>query len=336
MPAVPLSVIIPTYNRSGYVRDCLTALRDSGVPGLEVIVADDGSTDDTRDVVAATDPAAKYLWRPNTGTPTIPRNTAFAASSGRYVAFLDCDDRWLPGVPAKAVALLDRYPEVDVLFADARMGNPAQGFRSWIEVAGQEAFFRLPHREPEPGFRVLDRGPFFRRMAERNAVFIGACVMRREAFAASGMFDPALCGAADWELWTRMSARFTFGFLNEPLAVYVRHDDNMSDNHDRMVGEFCQALRNVLVKCELSAADRTHVRGRLRHMLFHHGYLAYDAGQYADARSRFWQAIRAGALDPKTAAYWAASAMPRGVVSLARRAKRAAFPGWTGAPTPPK
>lgn len=333
-----LSVIVPTYNRSGYVRECLTALRESGVPDLEVIVADDGSNDDTKDVVAATDPHAKYLWQPNTGTPTVPRNTAFAASTGRYVGFLDCDDRWLPGIPAKAVALLDRHPEVDVLFADATMGNPEHGFRSWIEVAGQDAFFRLPHREVELGFRILERSPFFHRMAERNAVFIGACVMRREAFEQSGLFDPKLCGAADWELWTRMSTRFTFGFLNEPLAVYTRHTDNMSDNHDRMVGEFCQALRNVLVKCDLTAADRTHVRERLRHMLFHYGYLAYDSGRYADARVRFWHAIRAGKADLLTLAYWSVCTMPRGLVRAARRLKQAGLPirlGRSDNPTPP-
>src|SRR2546421_3478299 len=116
-----LSCIIPTYNRSGYVRECLVALRESGVPDLEVIVSDDGSTDDTREVVAATDPRAKYLYQPNTGTPATARNAAFAVSRGRCVGFLDCDDAWLPDAPSKAVALLDRYPDVDAVFADARM-----------------------------------------------------------------------------------------------------------------------------------------------------------------------------------------------------------------------
>ena len=143
----PLTVIVPTYNRSGYVRECLVALRESGVPDLEIIVADDGSTDDTKAVVAATDPRAKYLWQSNTGTPATARNAAFAASTGKYVGFLDCDDAWLPGVPAEAVRLLDAHPDVDVLFTDARMGNPQEGYVSWIEVAGQDEFFRLPHLE---------------------------------------------------------------------------------------------------------------------------------------------------------------------------------------------
>ena len=64
-----LSVIIPTYNRSGYVRQCLRSLRACGVDGLEIIVADDGSTDDTEQVVAATDPDARYFRQANTGTP---------------------------------------------------------------------------------------------------------------------------------------------------------------------------------------------------------------------------------------------------------------------------
>ena len=319
-----LTCIIPTFNRSGYVRACLAALGECGVPDLEVIVSDDGSTDDTAAVVAA-HPPAKYLWQPNTGTPATARNAAFTLSRGRYVGFLDCDDAWLPNVPAKAARLLDRYPEVDVLFADARMGSPHDGYDSWIESAGQEAFFRLPHREPEPCFRVLERRPFFRRMAARNPVFIGACVMRREAFAASGGFDPTLRGAADWDLWLRMATRFTFGYLHEPLAIYTRHPDNMSGNHAHMVGEFCQALRNVL-RCDLPAADRRHVRDRLRKQLFNHAYLAYDRGDLGEARGRFAEAIRAGDRRPMTLALAAACRLPGWMTQRLRRLKQGVAP----------
>lgn len=317
----PLTCIIPTFNRSAYVRDCLIALRESGVHDLEIIVADDGSTDDTKDVVAATNPHAKYLWQPNSGTPATARNAAFAISRGRYVGFLDCDDAWLPGVPAKAVALLDRHPEVDALFADARMGNPTEGFQSWIESGGQSAFFELPHREVEPGFRVLEREPFFKRMAFRNAVFIGATIVRREAFEAIGGFDPTLCGAADWELWLRMAHRFTWAYLAEPLAIYTRHLDNMSSNHDRMIGEFAMALRNVLAKCDLTPAERHDIRDRLKAQLYGHAYLAYDRGDYREARRRFASYLKAAGPEPRGLAYWVACALPFGVMGRLRRFK---------------
>lgn len=318
-----LTVIVPTYNRSEYVRRCLLALQHSGVPDLQIIVADDGSTDDTKEVAAATNSNAVYLWQPNSGTPATARNAAFALATGRYVGFLDCDDEWLPAVPAKVVALLDRYLDVDVLFADARMGNPEQGFTSWIEEAGQKAFFELPHREPEPGYRILERGPFFRRVALRSPLFIGAMVMRREAFEQAGMFDASLRGAADWDLWLRMSHRFTFGFLAEPLAVYTRHRDNMSSDHDRMIGEFCQTLRNTLARPELSSDERQYIAGRLRQMLYDHAYLAYDRGLVAEARGRFWAALRAGDVRPVTAALWLTCCLPGGVVRRVRGVKRA-------------
>ena len=319
-----LTCIIPTYNRAAYVRDCLVALRTCGLPDLEVIVSDDGSTDDTAAVVAETDPRAKYLWRPNAGTPSIARNAAFAISTGRYVGFLDCDDAWLPGTAAAAVRLLDRYPEVDVLFADARMGNPDEGYVSWIDSAGQDAFFQLPHREPQPGFRVLDRRALFRRMAVRNPLFIGACVMRREAFATSGGFDPGLRGAADWDLWLRMASRFTFGFLHAPLAIYTRHLENMSSDHDHMIGEFCQTLANTLRHCELLPEDQHWIRRQLRHHLFSHAYLAYDRGDTAEAARRFRRAVAAGDSRPMTLALAAACLLPAAAVRRLRRLKQGA------------
>lgn len=318
-----LSVIIPTYNRSAYVRDCLRGLRACGLDDLELIVADDGSTDDTRDVVAATDPAAVYLWQPNSGTPSTARNLGFARSTGRYVAFLDCDDGWLPDAPARAVGLLDRHPDVAVLFADARMGNPEQGYVSWIESAGQAAFRALPHAAREPGFRVLDRGPFFRRMAERNPVFIGAVVLRRAAFARTDGFDPDLRGAADWDLWMRMAAGFTFAYMDEPLAVYSRHLDNMSSDQEHMVGEFCAALEKAEAIPGLPTDDRAWVAERRRTQMFYHAYIAYEAGRYAVARSRFRAAIRAGHASRAARLLYLICHLPGGVIRRLRRAKHA-------------
>jgi glycosyltransferase involved in cell wall biosynthesis len=318
-----LSVIMPTYNRAGYVRQCLRSLRACGVDGLEVVVADDGSTDDTAQVVAA-DPAAKYFRQVNTGTPATARNRGFELSGGRHVAFLDCDDEWLPDAPARAVELLDRYPEVDVLFAEARMGNPAEGYRSWIDTGGQAAFFELPCSRPEADFRVLERGPFFRRLAERNPVFIGAVVMRREAFVRSGGFDPELRGAADWELWLRMASRMTFGYLDRPLAVYTRHLDNMSSDHDGMCREFCLALKKARDKCVWLAPDqRARVEERLRHHLFSHAYHAYERGDRGAARARFADLLCECGWEARGAAYWALCALPFGLAGGLRRLKHA-------------
>jgi len=344
-----LSVIIPTYNRAELVRECLASLRAAGVGSqasgiggretgpttdhrpptpdsrLEVIVADDGSTDDTREVVEREWPGAKYLWQPNSGTPATARNLGFAESRGKYVAFVDCDDRWLPGVAGQVLRLLEEHPQIDVLFTEARMGNETEGYRSWIEMGGEQAFFELPCEQPAAGLRILARRPFFRRMAVRNAVFISAVVMRREAFERSGGFDPALRGAADWELWLRMASQMTFAYFEQPLAVYTRHLDgaaNMSSDHDGMGAEFIRALEGVLRKCpHLPAEDRRLVERQLKHHLFGHAYAAYDRGENGVARRRFAELRRAGGLTAGSAAYEALCWLPAPVTGGLRRIK---------------
>lgn len=281
-----LSVIIPTYNRPEFVVDCVESLNRAGVEGIEIVVVDDGSTDRTREVVEGLG-CCRYIFQENQG-PAAARNNGFSRCTGEYVAFVDSDDRWFPGVAGTILNLFERHPEVDVIFTDAQMGNEHDGFQSWIEIAGEKTFAELPSRDDTDGFRVLEKEAFFRRMAVRNAVFISAVVMRRRAFETSGGFDPKLCGAADWELWLRMASTLQFGFFPEALSVYTRHDNCMSNDHEIMRADFIGALESVRNKCvSLSNADRDLVSKQLSHHLFSHAYSAYDRGDLKLARTRF-------------------------------------------------
>lgn len=323
-----LSVIIPTYNRSGFVRDCLISLRNSGVSDLEVIVSDDGSTDDTAEVVAATDPAAVYLWQPNTGTPTTAKNKGFAVSRGRYVGFLDCDDEWAAGAPARAVELLDRYPDVGLVFGDTLIGNDADGRYSLNDRLGADRFAGVPHAAPEPGVRVFDRAAFYRKVVERNQWSVCAAILRREVFEAAGGFDPAMREAEDWDLWLRVACRTTVAAMDAPLARYYVHAGGMSRNaEERFARGFCQALRNALRRAPLTAEQRTLIRSRLRGEMFHLAYQAYDKGRFDDARERFAGALRAGNLHPKTAAYWLACHLPEPALRGIRGLKKSVTVG---------
>ncbi len=318
-----LSVIIPTYNRSGFVRNCLTSLRSSGVADLEIIVADDGSTDDTAEVVAATDPRAKYIWQPNTGTPTTAKNKGFAISSGRYVGFLDCDDEWVAGSPARAVELLDRYPEVGMVVGDTLIGNADVGWHSLDEKYGIERFDNVPQHQPEPGVRIFDREGFYRKVIERNQWSVCSAILRRELFEAAGGFDPGMREAEDWDLWLRTACRTTVGKMDLPLARYFIHDGGMSRNaEERFARGFCKALRNALQRAPLTTDQRRLIRSRLRDELFHYAYQAYDHGRIGDARERFADAMRAGNLHPRTAALWLACHLPEPTLRGIRGWKR--------------
>ena len=320
LSACRLSVIVPAYNRASFLPGCVASLRGAGVPNLEIIIVDDGSRDDTRSVVESLGPGLKYIYQENRGLPAA-RNTGILASTGQYLAYLDSDDYWLPGVAETLMDFLDRHPEVGAVFADARVGNPTDGYSSWIEAAGQQAFRDLPATEPEAGYRVLEMMPFYRGMLRRNAVFTGAIIHRRQLVVDVGMFDPNLKAAEDWELWLRLLHKCPFAFHPEPMAIYTRHADQMTKDTDRMKKAFWDVLRLHSHRVARGPAEEVLLHRAIRDNAFSYGYVAYDRHDYQAARRRFGQAIGENGLDFRTGVYWLLSALPGPFTRFVRRRK---------------
>lgn len=107
---IPLvSVVIPSYECGKYIGGALRSVREQEYPNTEVIVVDDGSSDDTKQVVAVCDPRVIYVRQERSG-PASARNTGILASRGDYIAFLDADDEWLPGKTWRQVAVFRQQP----------------------------------------------------------------------------------------------------------------------------------------------------------------------------------------------------------------------------------
>src|SRR5579871_6581649 len=113
-----LSVVVASYDRGYLLKDCIGSLRAAGVPDLHIIVVDDGSRDDTRDVVHTLGRDIEYIYQENQGL-SAARNAGIRAARTRYIAYLDSDDYWLPGVGSKLLDMLDRHPEIGAIFTDA-------------------------------------------------------------------------------------------------------------------------------------------------------------------------------------------------------------------------
>jgi len=252
------------------------------------------------------------------------RNAGAKQSSGEFLAFLDSDDTWLPDVAPRLIDVLRTYSDVDVAFADALSGNPDHGFHTSMmqQLAGVD-FRHLPDRYPEPGVRLLERGPFFQRLVERNQVFLGSSVVRRSAFERVDGFDRELSGAADHEFVLRLARHGTFAFLDAPLTNYLRHADAMSADKDKMDREFAQVMRNVLQKCgDLNDEEREQVRQRLRLIMFYIAYNSYDRGDLPLARQRLRELHREFGADATTLALSAACRLPPPLLRGLRRLKR--------------
>ncbi len=316
-----LSVIIPAYNRADLVPITVDSVLNSGLDDFEIVVVDDGSTDQTPDVVRAMATPVRYLRQANGGLASA-RNAGFAASRGRYVAFLDSDDLWFPGAGATLVRLLDEHDDLPFLFGDAQMGSMETGFVSFVETFGGDAFANLPSREVGPGVRRFDRGPFFRQLLRRNVVFLGAMVMRREVVDQIGPFDPFPDGAEDWHFFLRLALRYDFSYCDGlSVAAYVQHSTNMTKDQDRMNAGFCKAIARLLEEPGLTPAERADVINHRLRCQFGYAYPAYDRGDFRAASERFFDCLRSGfAWQPFC--YWLACQLPAPVLKGARSLKQ--------------
>jgi glycosyltransferase involved in cell wall biosynthesis len=318
---VKLSVIIPAYNRATLVMDTIDSILSSGLHDFEIVVVDDGSTDRTPEVVRAMEFPVRYIWQDNGGLASA-RNTGFAASRGRYVAFLDSDDLWFPGAVPTLLRHLEDYEDIPFIFGDAQMGSPSTGFVSFVETFGGDEFRNLPSREIGSGIQRFDRGPFFRQLARRNVVFLGSMVLRREIIDQVGPFDPFPYGAEDWHFFLRLALRYDFYYCEAlPVSAYIQHSTNMTMNQDRMNDGFCKALSRLLEEPGLTANERSHVKNHLKRCEFGYAYPAYDRGDFQAARERFSDCLRSG-FGWKPFFYWLACQLPGPVLKGARSLKQ--------------
>lgn len=313
-----VSVVVPTFNRAALLASTIESLLCAEVPDLEIVIVDDGSSDDTRSVVSAFGGPVKYVPQDNAG-PAAARNRGFAASQGRYVAFLDDDDTWHRGAIARLCATLDANPRLPCVFGDTSMGNPQDGYVSFARTYGGAAFAALPSSPAGSHLRIFERWPFFRALATRNVMFLGSLLLRRRTVEYLCGFDESLRGAADWEFFLRLAASYDVAFQDDgPVAVYMRHEAGMSLDFAHMEEEFARALLNVLAKSALPPEQREFVLHRLRGQLFGLAYRAYDNGDYVGARTRFASMVRHGHFGLRELMYWAICSQPSAMIRMAR------------------
>jgi glycosyltransferase involved in cell wall biosynthesis len=197
-----VSVVIATYNYAHYIAGAIRSALDQILADIEVVVVDDGSTDDTEDVMRPFlgDPRVRYVKTENRGQPAA-ENTGIVSSRAPLIAFLDADDLWLPAKLEKQVALFERDPDLGIAYSR----------RLLMDQDGHELEYGQP---------TLYRGWITEQMFLRNFVCFSSSVVARRVFDAVGLFDERRRQASDYDLWLRASREFRFDFVDEPLVLY--------------------------------------------------------------------------------------------------------------------
>jgi glycosyltransferase involved in cell wall biosynthesis len=200
-----VTVVIPSFNRAALLPRAVDSVLNQTVGDrCDIVVVDDGSTDNTGPVVANYGALIRYLRQPNSGAAAA-RNTAIRASNNEFVAFLDTDDEWLPDKTERQLDAMRRWPEV-VLVA-------GRGVERYAD--GRTVSHRLP-RIP------LDQPTdFASALFDQNIMSTPSVMVRRRFFEEAGLFCEDLPRSHDYHMWVRLACRGPGVFLETPMAIYA-------------------------------------------------------------------------------------------------------------------
>jgi glycosyltransferase involved in cell wall biosynthesis len=204
-----VSVIIPTYNRAAMVKEAIASVLAQSYADRELIVVDDGSTDETEAAIAAFLPQLTYAHQEHQGV-SAARNRGAAMAGGEYLAFLDSDDLWLKDKLWRQIRFMKSHPEALICYTDEiwiRRGVRVNPMKKHRKYSGMIFPYCLPLCIISPSSALFTRG----------------------LFEEAGRFDESFAVCEDYDLWLRIAARHPVYLVDEPLIVKRGgHDDQLS------------------------------------------------------------------------------------------------------------
>jgi len=227
-----VSVIIPTYNRARFLDEAIQSVLNQRFQDFELIVVDDGSSDDTPELVAQiSDSRIRYVRHEENRGISAALNTGIQASRGEYIARLDSDDIWLSKMLATQIQALNTHPKAGLAYA--KTGAMDQDGTRIPGMWGQPEFF------PGETFKSLLYGDFTSNVT---------IVVRRECLDQVGLYDEAFQVNEDWELWLRVARLYRFAFVDDVLAIRRWHENNVTQINSPLFQEHLEGRSEVLDK----------------------------------------------------------------------------------------
>lgn len=226
MTSTQFSVVLPTYNRAGLIARTIQSVLDQTWESWELIIIDDGSTDETAQVVSPflKDARIRYLRQTNSGQ-AVARNRGISTATGDYIAFLDSDDLWLPMKLELQAEALMRDPSIDVVY-------------------GQVEYIGLDDRKLDLPTRRGQSGIIWRRLLYDNCISFVTATVKRNRLLEHGGMDEAVRRGDDYDLWLRLAPSCRFHFQDKVVAQIRVEGDRITNDVDGRLDSNRQMLEN--------------------------------------------------------------------------------------------
>jgi glycosyltransferase involved in cell wall biosynthesis len=269
-----VSVVIPAFNPGQFIVHAIEGVLAQTYQDFEIIVVDDASTDGHKEFLEPYLSRIQYVRQEHAGS-AVARNRGILLSRGKYIAFLDADDLWAPDKLKKQVDLLEQDPDAILTYSDfSKSKTPGQGGESTLNLR-----------------KHWKAGEEFTSLLRENFIHTSSVLVRKDSLSESGMFDPMLMNAQDWDLWIRLARAGKFLFINEVLSHYRVHE-NQSVSTLKYLRNVVYSNGVLMARFQNDAEALSLIRAKMAHDIFKLGRREWRAGNRKEARKAFWQSLR--------------------------------------------
>jgi glycosyltransferase involved in cell wall biosynthesis len=300
MPKV--SVIIPAYNCQSFIAETVESILAQTYPDYEIIVVDDGSTDNTRDVLQRYEDRVRYVYQENSGVGAA-RNRGLSLARGEYIAFLDHDDLWLPEKLETQMKILETRPEVGLVYSNCYH----------IDEAGTILGRYFDHIKPA-------RGMVFHQLFMTNFIPLLTVLVRKAVLDQVGTFRIGWSISEDYDLLLRVARKFILDYVETPLAKYRLHSGNVSRDVDRFLRENLLLAEELIQECP----ELAKMKARKLYRLYYDAAYQYLAQKETEkARQHFLNAVRSSPYALKALTFYLLTFLGLDAIEKLRSLKKA-------------
>ena len=331
---------MPTYNRANYIADAAQSVLNQTYMDIELIIIDDGSTDNTEEVITPflKDNRTRYIKQKNLGAATA-RNHGLAIRTGKYVAFIDSDDIWEKDKIDIQLSVLNALAEVHIVFSDFssvdEIGHTEEShIKSYFSVCDDyklnyEDIFDNITTENIRGLKDKHKvywGNIYDTMIFGNLILTSTFFCRQEVFERAGNFNTKYETLEDYDLFLRVTKKNPVAFVDKPLVRYRYNQNQLSG--DAFYGQLCTNLidifsRNIedIEDNDFIAKNKKKIKKHLGLIQARHAYYHFSKENLNLASSCYWQSILNNPVSYKSYLYLLFSLLPKSATRFVRKLK---------------
>jgi glycosyltransferase involved in cell wall biosynthesis len=280
-----ISVIIPAYNRAHFLREAVDSVLMQTSPVHEIIVIDDGSTDETPKVVAAYGHRVRYLRQKNQG-PSAARNYGMREATGSWIAFLDSDDLWVREKVQVQTEFIRKHPDVEFVFGNLSIFDANRNEDKPEVLDKKVQKYLVAHAD--------DLKDCLRQFLICNPIPTSSVLFREDSQKRLGFLDETMRYCEDYDYWLRFAASSRMGFIDQILVRRRMHESNAIKDYSAICEGALKVLNRLRQKEELSADVQKLLLRRIASIEYNLSSYLFKCGRFGEASGRLRQIIKNG------------------------------------------